>query len=148
MISVSASPLRASMTVHFRQDYIVELPFQQRPDGLATLLPPFFRLPADFHDCLDRFLTNTCRDTVLQLFLQYNQFELPQQYLDGGEALCLWKAGCVLELVYGLLDESRQTRLRMLARKRTLLLEKSELRDQLSHAMIRPSTPPLWEECW
>ena len=92
------------------------------------------------------FLTGTWKDTVFQLFLHYNQFELPHEYPDGGEALTLWKAECVLERVYGLLDEARQSRLRMLARKRALLLEQSHLREELSQAMIRPSTPPLWEE--
>ena len=47
-------------------------PTQQRPDGLATFLPTFFRLPADFHDCLDCFLLSTWRDTVLQLFIHCN----------------------------------------------------------------------------
>ena len=92
-------------------------------------------------------MTSTWKATVLQLFLQYNQFELPQDYVDGGEAQSLWKANCVLEQVYGLIDESRQTSLRMLVRKRTLLSEKSDLREELGLAMIRPSTPPHWEEC-
>ena len=45
VMAVSASPLRASLTVHFRQGHIIDFPFQQRPDGLATFLPQFFRLP-------------------------------------------------------------------------------------------------------
>ena len=90
---------------------------------------------------------STWRDTALQLFIHYDQSELPQGHLDGGKSLSMWKAESLLERIYGLLDEARQTRLRMLARKRTLLLEQSHLREKLGQAMIRPSTPPLWEEC-